>query len=109
MAAEETTETVKPMFQFRVLERAAASTTLGPRLGHLSRKGRNDILTPNYLAITSRGVVPHLSQDTLRSRTDVKGVYVALEDCKHAQSHRPRFLTCNIPHIKRGADGRISD
>lgn len=53
----------------------------GPRLGRLSLQGRQTIDTPHYLALSSRGTVPHLSQDMLRDNTSVRGLYVSLEDC----------------------------
>ncbi|KAK5137704.1 hypothetical protein LTR08_007275 [Meristemomyces frigidus] len=59
----------------------AASGT-GVRLGRLALPGRKPIATPHYLATTSRGVVPHLTQDTFVSATNINGVYVGLEDCK---------------------------
>lgn len=55
--------------------------TLSPRLARLALPGRRILDTPHYLAITSRGVVPHITQDTFRRDTDINGVYVALEDC----------------------------
>lgn len=54
----------------------------GPRLGRLRVEGRNGLDTPNFLAITSRGVVPHMTPDVIASSTDIKGVHMALEDCK---------------------------
>lgn len=60
----------------------SASQNLGPRLGRLSIAGRNAIETPHYLGATSRGVIPHLTQDTLARDTHISGVYVPLEDCK---------------------------
>ena len=51
------------------------------RLGTLHLNDRTPIETPHCIAISSRGVVPHLSQDTMRENTDIKGIYVALEDC----------------------------
>jgi hypothetical protein len=59
----------------------ATSATLSPRLGRLSLPGRNAIETPHYLGLTSRGVVPHLSQDNFAQLTSISGVYAALEDC----------------------------
>ncbi|KAF2087585.1 tRNA-guanine transglycosylase family protein [Saccharata proteae CBS 121410] len=53
---------------------------LSPRLGKLTIPGRSTIDTPNYLANTSRGIVPHLTQDMVRSNTNVNSVYTALED-----------------------------
>lgn len=77
MAEEEPSEA---MLQFRIVRMTGGSA--GARLGQLSRKNRGVIDTPHYIPVTSRGVVPHLSQDMLRKHTDVKGAYVALEDCK---------------------------
>ncbi|MCJ1398819.1 hypothetical protein MMC11_002020 [Xylographa trunciseda] len=50
------------------------------RLGTLRYGIRTPIETPHFIAITSRGAVPHLSQDTMRESTAINGVYVALED-----------------------------
>jgi queuine tRNA-ribosyltransferase len=66
----------------------SASQGLGPRLGRLSLAGRNAIETPHYLGITSRGVVPHLTQDTFARDTSIGGVYVPLEDCTLAPAIR---------------------
>jgi Queuine tRNA-ribosyltransferase len=52
------------------------------RLGELAIKGRKVIQTPNYLAVTSRGVVPHITPDVMSQHTGIGGVHVALEDCK---------------------------
>lgn len=62
---------------------------LCPRLGRL-RTGKASILTPHYLAITSRGVVPHLSQDTFARDANISGVYVPLEDCESPAIHDSR-------------------
>jgi queuine tRNA-ribosyltransferase accessory subunit len=58
------------------------SSATGPRLGQLLRGGRKAIETPHYVATTSRGVVPHISPDTLRKHTAVSNIHLALEDCK---------------------------
>ncbi len=55
------------------------------RLGHLSLPGHEPISTPHYFAVSSRGCVPHLTQDMLKDNTSVKGVYAALEDCECTQ------------------------
>ena len=65
---------------FTIIKSTAA--TLSPRLGRLSLQGRNAIDTPHYLGLTSRGVIPHLSQDNLDRLSSISGVYAALEDCK---------------------------
>lgn len=59
----------------------STSNTLAPRLGRLTVPGRNAIETPHYIGLTSRGVVPHLSQDNYASLTSIQGVYTPLEDC----------------------------
>ncbi|KAH9831082.1 tRNA-guanine transglycosylase family protein [Teratosphaeria destructans] len=57
-----------------------ATTRLGPRLGRLSIPGRHAVETPHYLAITSRGAVPHITQDTFSRSTGITSAYVGLED-----------------------------
>ena len=54
----------------------------GPRLGRLSIQNRRDLETPNFFAVTSRGVVPHLTPDVISAHAQIGGVHVALEDCK---------------------------
>lgn len=65
------------MLEFALLKTSGA---LAPRLGRLTLPGRKTILTPGFLGNTSRGAVPHISQDNFRS-VSINGVYVALEDC----------------------------
>jgi hypothetical protein len=67
------------MIEFTLLKTAGA---LAPRVGCLSLGGRKTILTPAFIGNTSRGVIPHVSQDNFRTSVDVNGVYVPLEDCK---------------------------
>lgn len=52
------------------------------RLGRLVSAGRKTLETPHFLGITSRGVIPHITQDTFVRDTDINSVYVPLEDCK---------------------------
>ncbi|KAK3712105.1 hypothetical protein LTR37_009196 [Vermiconidia calcicola] len=68
----------------------AATSGTGPRLGRLSVSGRRTIETPHYLGLTSRGVVPHLSQDTFARDSSISGVYVPLED--YGSSPLRRFI-----------------
>ncbi|KAK6498708.1 hypothetical protein TWF481_011285 [Arthrobotrys musiformis] len=81
------------MNTFRVLKTAvtdvAATTTHQPGATTTAAAARTGVLnlskgftlhTPNFLAPTSRGVVPHLSPDNLERNTGVEGVFVALED-----------------------------
>ncbi|KAK3903089.1 tRNA-guanine(15) transglycosylase-like protein [Staphylotrichum tortipilum] len=51
-----------------------------PRLGSLAAPGRALIPTPNFIALTSRGTVPHVTPDNVRKHLETKGAYVALED-----------------------------
>ena len=55
---------------------------LGPRLGRLALPGRKVLETPHHLGLTSRGTIPHITQDTFTRDTSINSVYVALEDCK---------------------------
>jgi queuine tRNA-ribosyltransferase subunit QTRTD1 len=66
------------MLDFALLKTTGA---LAPRLGRLTLAGRKPILTPALLNNTSRGVVPHISQDNFAKYVGSNGVYVALEDC----------------------------
>lgn len=66
------------MLEFAILKTTGA---LAPRLGRLSLAGRRSILTPGFVGNTSRGVIPHVSQDNFRKSADLDGVYIALEDC----------------------------
>jgi queuine tRNA-ribosyltransferase len=68
------------MLEFTLLKTTGA---LGPRLGRLSLPGRKHILTPDFIGNTSRGVIPHVSQDNFGKSVDLGGVYVALEDCMY--------------------------
>ncbi len=72
--------TMSEHFSFSALE--PTPSALGPRLGSLALKGRTPLRTPHYIALSSRGAVPHISQDMVRKHTDIKGVHAALEDCK---------------------------
>lgn len=55
---------------------------IGPRLGRLAVKSRQDLDTPNFLAVSSRGVVPHLTPDVISAHSRIGGVHMALEDCR---------------------------
>ncbi|MCJ1385407.1 hypothetical protein MMC17_008530 [Xylographa soralifera] len=69
----------------------------GARLGTLRFDDRTPIETPHYIAITSRGAVPHLSQDTMRDYSAIKGVYVALEDYLERLPLRPPIYSIPCP------------
>ena len=69
----------KPVF-FDILAQEACDSEA--RLGSLSIPGRTVIHTPHYVALSSRGVVPHLTQDMMADNTAIQGIYAALEDCE---------------------------
>ena len=60
----------------------------GPRLGTLSLPGRKPIKTPHFLALTSRGLVPHITQEILKAHINARSLHVSLEDCKHGNLFR---------------------
>ncbi|KAI0396756.1 tRNA-guanine transglycosylase [Xylariaceae sp. FL0594] len=64
---------------FKILK-GVVSDGVGPRLGSLSLPKRRPIDTPNFIGLTARGAVPHLTPDNVSRKTDLGGVYVALED-----------------------------
>lgn len=66
----------------RMFTLSTAIRTNGARIGELLLPGRNAISTPHYIAVTSRGAVPHIAQDVFTDSTAIKGVHMALEDCK---------------------------
>ena len=60
----------------------ASSGSAAVRTGVLSLPNRQAIKTPHYLALASRGAIPHLTQDNVVKHTDIRGAYMAAEDCK---------------------------
>ncbi|KAF7596592.1 hypothetical protein BBP40_000993 [Aspergillus hancockii] len=67
------------MVNFSLLN-SATTSILAPRLGKLTLAGRNAILTPHYIPLTSRGALPHISHDVMREQTAIGGLYFGLED-----------------------------
>lgn len=61
------------------------------RLGELALPGHQKVQTPNYFPLTSRGSIPHLSQDMMRDHAPVAGIYTALEDCEFLFNSDPLF------------------
>lgn len=83
-----------------------ASSGYRARVGTLKALDKPAIETPHFLAVTSRGVVPHLSQDTFARQTDISGVYTALEDCRfcHTLHHCSIWLTrahTRLPDVEK--------
>jgi queuine tRNA-ribosyltransferase len=71
--------------RFEVLK-AVLGEGAAARLGQLALPKRNRIETPNFLAVTSRGVVPHLTPDNVAKHGGFGGSYMALEDCKYTDT-----------------------
>jgi hypothetical protein len=71
---------------FTVNIRDTITTDDNARTGTLILKGRTGIETPNFLAIASRGVVPHITPDVILEHTAIGGVHMALEDCEFKAS-----------------------
>ncbi|KFH41287.1 Queuine tRNA-ribosyltransferase-like protein [Hapsidospora chrysogenum ATCC 11550] len=63
---------------FKVL--SAVGDGCAARLGKLALPGRRAIDTPNFTAVTSRGVIPHLTPDIVSKYTFLTSAYMALED-----------------------------
>ena len=68
-------------FCFHVLKDLAPSQS-GPRLGRLVVPERKPLETPNFMAVSSRGVVPHMSPDVIAAHAQIGGIHMAVEDCK---------------------------
>ncbi|RWA04801.1 hypothetical protein EKO27_g10307 [Xylaria grammica] len=64
---------------FKILK-GAVGDGVGARLGTLSLPRRRPVDTPNFIGVTARGAVPHLTPDNVGKRSDLGGVYIALED-----------------------------
>ncbi|KAL1970780.1 hypothetical protein VTN77DRAFT_2614 [Rasamsonia byssochlamydoides] len=77
-----------------------APSVLAPRLGKFAVPGRRPIQTPHYIAITSRGSVPHLAHDVLRDHTAIGSLYFGLEDFLEKLPHEvpPIYNVPRAPH-----------
>ncbi|KAI9807200.1 MAG: hypothetical protein M1825_005918 [Sarcosagium campestre] len=60
--------------------RTLGNARIGPRLGVLNVADRLPLQTPNYISSTTRGSIPHISPDVLKSHVNVRSIHVALED-----------------------------
>lgn len=63
------------------IQQCQSTTDDEARVGKLELPGRQPIQTPNFLANTSRGVIPHISPDVIDPQAPVAGVFTAIEDC----------------------------
>lgn len=79
--SEEIDEKMSKVLSFIIL-RTVDPAVFGARLGRLTFPGRKALETPNFIAVSSRGVVPHLSPDVILAHAEFGGVHLALEDCK---------------------------
>ncbi|KAI5832796.1 hypothetical protein K523DRAFT_297441 [Schizophyllum commune Tattone D] len=86
--------------EFTLLKRGEI---LGPRLGIYVKRSKSnpdnnavEIATPGLIAMTSRGVVPHLSRDHARGSEAVRWVHVPFESFLE---HVPP-----VPTLQKGAD-----
>lgn len=71
-----------------------ASDGVTARLGRLALPRREAIDTPNFFAVTSRGVLPHLTPDNVSRYGHFPGVYMAMEDCESL--YHPSFALRSI-------------
>lgn len=62
--------------------KAAGGEGLAARLGRLVLPQRQAVDTPSFFAVASRGVVPHLTPDTIARHGGFSGAYMAMEDSK---------------------------
>ncbi|KAI0188940.1 tRNA-guanine(15) transglycosylase-like protein [Xylaria flabelliformis] len=64
---------------FKILK-GAVSDGVGARLGTLSLPKRRPIDTPNFIGLTARGAIPHMTPDNVSNLSELGGMYIALED-----------------------------
>ncbi|KAJ8111321.1 hypothetical protein OPT61_g6054 [Boeremia exigua] len=87
------------MLEFTLLKTTGA---LAPRLGRLAVPKRRSVLTPGFIGNTSRGVIPHISQDNFSKSLNLNGVYVALEDfIEKLPNKTPPVLQYDVPEPLR--------
>ncbi|KAF2841238.1 tRNA-guanine transglycosylase [Patellaria atrata CBS 101060] len=77
MTSDKLSRLPEEMISFNILK---TLPQIEARLGKFSFPGKATIDTPHYIGITSRGVIPHISQDVYRKHMNCPGVYIALED-----------------------------
>ncbi|KAK1453776.1 tRNA-guanine transglycosylase [Colletotrichum melonis] len=82
---------------FAILKKSLDGTTAA-RLGKLSVPKRKPIDTPNYYAVASRGVLPHVTPDNLKKHAPFSGAYMALED--FIEKKNPSALSIPSPEKK---------
>jgi queuine tRNA-ribosyltransferase accessory subunit len=75
--------------------KAAVGDGSAARLGRLTFSGRKVIETPNFIATTIRGAVPHLTPDVVKKHTQFGGAYFALEDCESVRLLYAAYASCS--------------
>ncbi|GES65714.1 tRNA-guanine transglycosylase family protein [Aspergillus terreus] len=96
MDPETSPSTPHAMVNFTLLTPSTASV-LTPRLGTLAFAGRKPISTPNFVSLTSRGAVSHISHDVMREQTAIGSLYFGLEDFIERQEKKRTVPIYNIP------------
>lgn len=70
--------------QFSIIKESSKSLARRGLYTFKSGSVVKSIETPGFIMPTSRGVVSHLTPDSLEKRkSDISGLYVAAEDCKY--------------------------
>ncbi|KAI6782893.1 Queuine tRNA-ribosyltransferase-like protein [Emericellopsis cladophorae] len=77
----------KPTFTIGTTTPSDATDELCPRLGTLQLPGRRTVETPNFTAVTSRGVIPHLTPEVVSKYTSFSSAYISLEDFLEKKDH----------------------
>ncbi|KAF7520455.1 hypothetical protein G7054_g12755 [Neopestalotiopsis clavispora] len=67
----------------------AAADGVAARLGSLKLAKSAPLETPNFIDITSRGAIPHLTTDVMTKHVQVRGAYMAIEDFVEKYVKRP--------------------
>ncbi|KAI0024564.1 tRNA-guanine transglycosylase family protein [Xylariomycetidae sp. FL0641] len=86
---------------FSAIENVVAEG-IGARTGRLTLPKRPEMETPNYIGLTSRGAVPHMTPDNLSKHIHMGGAYFALEDFLESSRKRPFPAIYNIPQTENG-------
>lgn len=72
-----------------VFKFAKGGDGVAARLGTLKLAKSAPLETPNFIDITSRGAIPHLTTDVLTKHVQVNGAYMAIEDFVEKYVKRP--------------------
>ncbi|KAI1799501.1 tRNA-guanine transglycosylase [Daldinia bambusicola] len=94
--AESSSENV----MFNILKTIAVEGGV-PRAGRLALPKRNPIDTPNYIGLSSRGSIPHMTPDVISKHVELNGSYMALEDFVERSQKRTQPAIFNVD-----ADGK---